>query len=839
MKKRNCAARRKSVHLPTFAPGVRPGRSLTLAASLSLATATLVAIPGGQAVAACVQSGSTVTCSGASSTGFGTGVENNLALTVQPDASISVGAGQSAVNLGNGNTAINNGTIAVGGGGVGMNGINNNTFTNTGTITLGAGSSAFFLGTNNVLTNTGTMSSAALNSSGFDVLGNGNTVVNSGTITLTGAASSGIFANSVGNTISNSGVITVGSSTGTNGAGVWLQTSNNFTNTGTITSAGDGGDAITFWGNGNTLTNSGAIGATGLGGAGVNLVGSNNAIVNNGTIKGGPNGFSLFSFFGISGGTITNNGTLDGAMSVIGTGVSLTNAGLITITDPATALGPFNIAFSGTFTQTAQGTLALRVNNAGQYDGVSVGGANLNGTLRVVLQPGLYQSSTTYTNLLKSTTPIAGQFASVSSSAFFNAAATYNPNSVDLTLTRYGFGAVPGETANQRSIGNALEAGYSTALTGPAATFYTQLLQAGSPRVLDQLSGEGTSGTQNTAFTAGWLFGQTLDGQMQAWRIGNRGNVINDAALGYAAEQPTGPASAFNALKAPAMVQPQWHAWAAGFGAAQSLTGDATIGSASFDDRVAGGAIGVDRLVNPDLLIGVAAGGSSSTFSVDDRATSGRLDGAHLGGYAMQRFGASYFSAQLAYSHFNNSTTRTISAIGPDEIAKGSFSSDQVGGRLEIGRSFDFSSVLVTPFAAVEAARLWQQAYSETSITGVGPGVLGLSYAAHAVFSLPVFLGARFDGRADLGNGMILSPFVYAAWVHEFEPTRDITASLITGPVSAFTIEGARAASDAGRVDIGSRLVLNRWWELSARFTGEFSSVGQTYAGMGSLRVNW
>src|SRR5207253_486195 len=76
-------------------------------------------------------------------------------------------------------------------------------------------------------------------------------------------------------------------------------------------------------------------------------------------------------------------------------------------------------------------------------------------------------------------------------------------SSVVLTLTRYGFGNAPGETANQRSIGAALESGYSTALTGSAATFYTQLLQAGSLRVLDQLSGEGTSGTQNTAFNAG------------------------------------------------------------------------------------------------------------------------------------------------------------------------------------------------------------------------------------------------------------------------------------------------------------------------------------------------
>jgi hypothetical protein len=40
-------------------------------------------------------------------------------------------------------------------------------------------------------------------------------------------------------------------------------------------------------------------------------------------------------------------------------------------------------------------------------------------------------------------------------------------------------------------------------------------------------------------------------------------------------------------------------------------------------------------------------------------------------------------------------------------------------------------------------------------------------------------------------------------------------------------------------MELGSRLTLNRWWELSARATGEFSRAGQSYTGMGSLRASW
>jgi uncharacterized protein with beta-barrel porin domain len=766
-------------------------------------------------------------------------VENDLTLTVQSSGSITA---QNDINLGTGNAVTNNGAIVVVGGGIGIQGGGNNVFTNAGTMTLSANSIGIYApGDNNIVTNAGTISATGPNVSAIYVSGGvGNTVTNSGTIILTGLGSFGITDAGFGSTITNSGTIAVGGGSSLGGDGVILGDDSKLTNTGTITTAADGGSGVSIGGTG-TVINNGLIGSIGTGGTGVWINGVNNTIVNNGTINGGATGYSLRSV-GTIGNTITNNGTLDGQISVLGMGGnSLINAGLITITDPGTALSTGNLSFAGTFTQTAQGTLALRVDNAGLHDGLfAVNQVRLNGTLRPVLAPGLFGAPVTYKDIVATNASVVGQFATVTSpSAFFNAVATYNAKSVDLTLTRYGFGNVPGETANQRSVGNALETGYSTALTGAAATFYTRLLQAGSLRVLNQLSGEGTSGTQNTAFNTASLFGQTMDGQMEAWRVGNRGGIAGEAALGYAAERPSGAASAFAALKAPAMVQPQWNAWAAGFGAGQSLAGNASIGSASFNDRAAGGSIGVDHLLNPDLLIGIAAGGSIATFSVDDRATSGRLEGGHVGAYTMQRFGASYLSAQIAYSHFNNTTTRTISGIGPDETAKGAFGSDQLGGRLEIGRVFSFGNVSVTPFAAVQAARLWQGAYTETSTAGVAPGVLGLSYAAQTVSSLPTFVGAKFDGRVDFGNGMVWSPFVHAAWVHEFEPSRAITASLVSLPVPAFTIAGASAASDAGRVDIGSRLALNRWWELSGRVTGEFSNLGQSYSGTGSLRASW
>jgi hypothetical protein len=154
---------------------VRAGRWPSPVASFVLWLATAIAGPAGPADAACLQSGSTVTCSGASNTGFGTGAENNLTLTVQPDGSITVGHLTVAVDLNDGNTVINNGAISVGTDSKAIQGGANNTFTNNGSMTIGSSSIGIFVtGNNNVVSNTGTIS-ATFGSIGLDVLGAGST----------------------------------------------------------------------------------------------------------------------------------------------------------------------------------------------------------------------------------------------------------------------------------------------------------------------------------------------------------------------------------------------------------------------------------------------------------------------------------------------------------------------------------------------------------------------------------------------------------------------------------------------------------------------------------------
>jgi outer membrane autotransporter protein len=506
---------------------------------------------------------------------------------------------------------------------------------------------------------------------------------------------------------------------------------------------------------------------------------------------------------------------------------------------------PGGILATGTYTQTG-GLLQFQLTPSGSGRIEVVNTATLGGTLGVAVTPGLYGLSTPYTLLSAGT--ISGQFAQFISSppsAFLSLSGpVYSPTSVDVTLTRTPFGAVAGLNANQRAVGNALEGAYATTLTGAAATLYSNLLMTGTPQALSQLSGEGTTAAQNAAFASGRMFDSLLMDQGAFWRSGettdSNGVTFRAAPLAYAAAKKKPAPAAFKELKAPPGYQPRtWRVWTGGFGGVQSFNGDASVGSADARSAAAGGAMGFDYQVDPTQLVGVAVGGSGSHFSVPDRATSGNLVGGHVGAYGVARWGALYAAGVLSYSRFDNEVTRTIAGVGPPETATGRFASDLFGARLEVGRSYALPRLNVTPFAAVQTAMLWQRGFTETSAADGLPGILGLNYQSHTTTSLPTFLGVQLDTRWALTNGMVWSPFLRAAWMHEFRPDRSIAGSFVSVPGALFAVDGARAWSDALKVNAGSRLALNQYASLFASFDGEFANSGHSYAGRGGVRFSW
>ena len=266
-------------------------------------------------------SGTTVTCTGSSSTPV-VAVAGSTGVTINVVPGASVSASHS--------TAVPSPILSV---------QQNSTITNNGTLSLSGGA-----GTGG--TNRG---AATLANSG------GNTLTNAAgaTITTTGAFNDGMAANGSGNTLINNGSITTAGPNAFGMTAAWVQTvmgqpNNVLINTGTVSTSGSNARAASILGGSGTINNSGTLAATGSSSNGAYLQGNNDQLINSGkiivsggTLSGGTTPDAVFSntlpgftatIQNLAGGQIISANaaairTLNGATTIINAGLLQSNVG--------------------------------------------------------------------------------------------------------------------------------------------------------------------------------------------------------------------------------------------------------------------------------------------------------------------------------------------------------------------------------------------------------------------------------------------------------------------------------------------------------------------------------
>ncbi len=696
-------------------------------------------------------------------------------------------------------------------------------------------------GTVDTGTNTATLSGALSGAGGLTKIGAG-TLILSGPSTYLGATtiSAGTLQGGAANAFSASSATIVN-------AGATLNLGGFNQQIGSLAGAGStvlGANALTTGGDGTSTTFAGVI--SGVGGS-LDKIGAGTFTLSGNNTYTGPTT--------INGGTLVINGSIVSPITVSNGGILGGNA----------TLGPTTIAAGGTIAPgnsigaiTVNGPLifaagsiyTVEANAAGQSDLTRVNGAATisGGTVNVLAATGTYLYQTTYT-ILTASGGVAGVFSSVNSNlAFLTPVLSYDANDVFLTLFRndVAFTSVA-QTDNQRSVAAGLQLASLGHPTGNGAAILNAIVNQSAPgarAAYDALSGEGATGAQQTAFGATSQFMSTVMNQSAFWREGTGQDPIGITLGGSQAwDDPSflrGGERPRRQSPSPATGPRTWRLWTTGFGGAAALDGDAQTGSADLSTRTAGLAAGLDYQIDPAVLIGIAAGGTTSSFSVDSRLSSGTVDGGHVGLYATARSGPLYLTGTLGYDRFEETTQRYVVGVGPTELAKGKFASNGINGRVETGWKFPVGSVNLTPFAAMQAAHLWSEGFAETSATLAGaPGILGLAYDDRSVTSLPGSLGLQIDTRIPLPSGMTLTQSARAAWVHEFQPDRSINPFLLSLPAAAFHIDGAQAASDAVKLNAGLKLDLSPGMGLYPSFDAELSGHSQSYAGSGGFKITW
>jgi subtilase-type serine protease len=604
-------------------------------------------------------------------------------------------------------------------------------------------------------------------------------------------------------------------------------------NTGSIQTSGARSPGIRSSAYG-VITNNGLIAVTGPGSAAVELNGPFGTLLNAGSITASSGADAIRTGASAAGMVIVNGGTIDGRIAISpGVDARFENSGRIGISAPGAGT---THTIGGTFAQTSAGSLALRLAADGSRDALRVSGtAQLAGELTLVPQPGLYASQTIYSDLVSATDALRDGFETVSTlSPFLDGSIARAGNSFAAVLTRRPFNALPGLTQNQRAVGSGLENGYRRALdtgldTGLGASLYSTLLTSwiapdAVARSYDAIGGEGLTGTQQTTFTAASRFVEAMREQGAFWLTAAAQNAGGQAA----ADAPEGTSNR----------RGTWRVWAGASGSGGHLDSDPSRGAASLSAHAWGGAAGIDVALSPNLLVGIAGGGSGSNFSVSQRSTSGTVDGGQLGIYAIGQWDGPYVSGAFAWGHYSVDTTRSLSAFALTETNSGSFDATVLTGRVEAGYIAQTELINITPFAALESSWINQPSFVETPGISSSP-IFALAVSDKTATSVPTSLGIQFDRGAALDGGWTLAPSLRAAWLHEWDTARSFTANLVAAPGAGFTLAGTPASRNAARFTGSLKLAQAANLALYANVLADVSPHGQSIAGNIGVKLTW
>ncbi|WP_234679595.1 autotransporter domain-containing protein [Bradyrhizobium monzae] len=540
----------------------------------------------------------------------------------------------------------------------------------------------------------------------------------------------------------------------------------------------------------------------------------------------------------VSASTVNAGGTLAGTGNVSSVAV---NGGTLAPGNAANPTGTLTI--NGSLSFTAASTYLVQVSSTNASLANVTGAATLGGaTVSAIFGSGTVKKQYT---ILTTATGFGGtrfNSAVVSNMPSINATLSYDFNNVFLNI---GVNFTPsggGLTVNQQNVANTLTNFFNS--TGGIPAAFAALAPAG----LTTASGELGTGIIQSAINAD---GQFLSLMLDPTVVGRSSGFTKAGSIAQFADSDDAPAYASMrpattrereayamATKAPLLSsQPinRWSVWAAGYGGSAQVGGNAAVGSQDLTARVWGGAAGADYRISLDTLVGFSLGGGGLNYSLANAMGAGSADLFQAGVYGRHNFGPAYIAAALAYGWHDVTTTRTVALAGADQL-QGRFRADTFSARFEGGYRFATPLIGITPYAAAQVTNFNLPNYSEVSLNG--GGLFALNYASQSLTDTRSELGLRTDKSYAMQNG-VLTLRGRAAWAHDYNPSRAVTALFQTLPGSNFVVNGARADADSALVSASAEMKWLNGFSVAGTFDGEFSGNVTSYSGKGVFKYSW
>ena len=472
--------------------------------------------------------------------------------------------------------------------------------------------------------------------------------------------------------------------------------------------------------------------------------------------------------------------------------LNINTGGALWLQHGGTALGGPSVVTVANYNQASDGTVAIGVDandpNSSRIYGDTV---VLGGNMVVQMNAGLYADSVAYDDIVTSSAAIDTVWDDVSSlSPLMIAEVTYNPNDVDLLLTRVAFNDVAGLTRNQTRVATSFENAYgdpenSVAYNDVTGELFT-LDAAGYAAALDDLSGIEHAVTGQQVMRS--------FRNMDAALAGVQGRDCESGSGSYSTSQVQGANVITPVADLDVVDCSGGSLWVRGQGLWANASN--TSESPGFDETEWSIYGGADYTMSTGTTIGMMAGYVNADIDFDGGSDSG-FDGYQVGVYGQQSWEAFYLQGLVAYGNMDVDVHRDI-VVG--DIAGTSRSNyddavwylnGEMGYSWGLGLDWD-----ATPYAGLSYANLNGDGFNESGLDGAD---LSGSVDGESLVSA---LGVRLS--ADWGNTTnYWRPELSLAWEHEFGDFTTLDAAFIGALASGYSVTGGDYGRDAAVVEAG------------------------------------
>ena len=249
--------------------------------------------------------------------------------------------------------------------------------------------------------------------------------------------------------------------------------------------------------------------------------------------------------------------------------------------------------------------------------------------------------------------------------------------------------------------------------------------------------------------------------------------------------------------------------WASFSGGNTSQRSDAL----SFDVRGIDGAIGVDKRIGSNTVVGASIGMGNQNSKAKSMPGESKINSVSVGLYGSYLNDANLFvGGGVSYTRHSVTTDRTVAARDASARLSGKTSGNTLGAFGEIGKRLDVAGFNVDPSVGVRLASTRLNAFDETNRDGAGND--GLKVGAQSQTSARSVLGVRLSRDVIDFDGGKVTPMLRLAYEHEFGNTQTSLTNSLYGAPRAFSVKGAKLGRDVFTADLGVDLQLKKRFNL-------------------------